>query len=146
MLNLADVERAAVPFPDTIVADIPVGAEEKRISRRVRDLVDIRNRPILDALDKKVVMAFPDKTPLEDVLKYVRTATKGEALPNGAPITVDPAGIPNAEGRMRKEVRIKADGLTLKETLTLVLGEADLVWTVKDGMILISAPEKPEGK
>ena len=50
---------------------------------------DERSRQIREALARKVVMPFPDRTPLEMVIKYVRVATRGPGLPDGIPIHVD---------------------------------------------------------
>src|SRR5215472_6795913 len=53
---------------------------------------EIRNRLILARLEEPVVMSFPDEMPLEDVLKYIKSATEG---PNdtGFPIYVDPVAL-----------------------------------------------------
>lgn len=143
--TLDDLTREAVPFPDSSEGpQIPL-EEGRQIKKAIIDAVDAKNRPVLDALGKRVIMAFPDKTPLEDVLRYVRSATKDEKLPNGVPISVD-AGIPNADEAMRKSVTLQADDLPLMTSLTLVLRQVDLTWTVKDGLLVISAAEKKESR
>ena len=136
------MSRPAVPFPDRKTVPGLSPETERRLRRGVLDAVEARNRPILDALEQKVVMAFPDKTPLEDVLKYVRTATKGDGLPNGVAIFVDPDSISDPELTMRKVVVLKADDLALKQSLTLILRQVDLTWIIKDGMLVISAAVK----
>ena len=49
-------------------------------------------------------MSFPQETPLEDVLKYIKDATQDEAagLPTGIPIYVDPVGLQDADKTMRE--------------------------------------------
>ena len=143
--TLDDAARVAVPFPDSSEAPQIPRMLKDRYKTGIIEAVDAKNRPILDALNQPVTMAFPDKTPLEDVLKYVRTATKSHKLPSGIPIVVD-AGLPNGEAIMRKEVTIQLEGVTLKKTLKLVLRQVDLVYTVKDGLMVISAAEKKESK
>ena len=145
-LTIEDVTTASVPFPDRNEGPrIPV-EQGRQIKKAIIDAVDAKNRPILDALDKNVIMAFPDKTPLEDVLKYVRTVTRSEKLPNGIPITVDPAGMPNPEMTMRTDVVFRANNVQLGTCLKLILHDAGLGWTVKDGLLVISAIEKKESK
>ena len=114
-LTMADVTRASVPFPDsTGIPELPPEVEKRIHQGSSRTPSMRRNKPVLERLDRKIVMAFPDKTPLEDVLKYFRTATKGDTFPNGLPITVDPAGIADAVGRMRTEVSMVSDKVALK--------------------------------
>ena len=49
-----------------------------------------RDRAVLAKLEQPVSMSFANETPLEDVLKYIKSATQG---PNdtGIPIYIDPA-------------------------------------------------------
>ncbi len=42
-----------------------------------------RTKAILEALEKPIPMHFPDETPLEDVIAYIRTSTEGPGLPKG---------------------------------------------------------------
>jgi hypothetical protein len=136
-LTRADVTRTSVPFPDDkTVPGLPPDVE-KRIQRVIKDAVENKNRPILDALDKKIVMAYPDKTPLEDILKSIRGATKDEKLPNGIPIFVDTSSMPDAERAVRMGVTIRADDLPLRTSLGFVLSQAGLSWKVKDGLLFI---------
>ena len=67
---------------------------EHRIKRygKAVDLLDRdpKTTPILAKLDEPISMSFANETPLEDVLKYIKSATQG---PNdtGIPIYVDPS-------------------------------------------------------
>ena len=49
-------------------------------------------------------MSFPNETPLEDVLKYIKQATQG---PNdaGIPIYVDPQGLQEADKTLTSPIR-----------------------------------------
>ena len=54
-------------------------------------------------------MSFANETPLEDVLKYIKSATAG---PNdtGIPIYVDPVGLQEAEITMTSPVTMESRG------------------------------------
>ena len=41
-------------------------------------------------------MPFPNETPLEEVIKYIRNATTGPGMEQGIPIYVDPVGLQEA--------------------------------------------------
>ena len=66
-------------------------------------------------------MPFANETPLEDVLKYIKTASESPQLPDGIPIYVDPAGLTEAEKTMTSPVTIDLNGVSLKTTLRLIL-------------------------
>jgi len=106
-LTFQDVYRAAVPFPDTQVIEYPDAElwrtmSERRIQRygKAVDLLDRdeKTKSILRKLDEPISMSFANETPLEDVLKYIKSATQG---PNdtGIPIYVDPVGLQEARRR-----------------------------------------------
>ncbi|MBX6316690.1 MAG: hypothetical protein IRY99_27815, partial [Isosphaeraceae bacterium] len=140
MMTWVDVERAAVPFPDTITIEYPPAdffraITEKRI--RKYEAVSLESRDpktqaILQRLDQPISMPFPNETPLSDVLKYIKTATQGPALPEGIPIYVDPVGLTEAEKTEDSPVKMNLEGVSLKRALTLMLRQLGLVYTVKD--------------
>ncbi len=147
MLTLQDVDRGAVPFPDTITIEYPEAESwrylsEKRIKRygKAVDLLDRdpKTKGILAKLDEPLSMSFPNETPLEDVLKYIKQATQG---PNdtGIPIYVDPVGLQEAEKTMTSPVQLDLEGVPLKTTLRLLLKQLGLTYTVKDGMLTITS-------
>ena len=55
---------------------------------------DERSRRIVAELEKVIDMSFANETPLEDVLKYLRSATSGTTFPDGLPIYIDPVTSP----------------------------------------------------
>jgi hypothetical protein len=85
---------------------------------------------ILNKLEAPVDMRFANETPLEDVLKYIKSATKG---PNdaGIPIYVDPLGLQKAEKTMTSPVTIDLEGVTLNTSLRLVLKQLGLTYRVQ---------------
>jgi hypothetical protein len=146
MLSFQDVDRAAVPFPDTQTIEYPDAElwktiSEKRIRRygKAVDLLDRdpKTKSILSKLDEPIAMSFANETPLEDVLKYIKSATAG---PNdtGIPIYVDPVGLQEAEKTMTSPVTVDLEGVPLKTTLRLLLKQLGLTYTVKDGLLTIT--------
>ena len=54
-------------------------------------------------------MSFANETPLEDVLKYIKSATAGPH-DTGIPIYVDPIGLQEAERTLNSAVQIDLEG------------------------------------
>lgn len=99
---------------------------------------DPKNRAIVAVLEQPLAMPFPQPTPLEDVLKYIKNATETPELPGGLPIYVDPA--PDGENDqppLQHQVTMNLDGVRLKTTFRLLLKQAHLGYLVKDGLIYI---------
>ena len=147
MLTLQDVDRAAVPFPDTQTIEYPPAAAwRERSERRIRrygkavDLLDRdpKTKGIIAKLDEPISMNFANETPLEDVLKYIKSATQG---PNdsGIPIYVDPVGLQEAEKTLTSPITLDLEGVPLKTTLRLMLKQLGLTYTVKDGLLTITS-------
>jgi hypothetical protein len=147
MLSLQDVDRGAVPFPDTVTIEYPEAdnwraLSERRIKRygRAVDLLDrdAKTKGVLAKLEEPVSMSFANETPLEDVLKYVRSATQG---PNdaGIPIYVDPVGLQEAEKTLQSPIQLDLEGVPLKTTLRLLLKQLGLTYTVKEGLLTITS-------
>jgi RNA polymerase sigma factor (sigma-70 family) len=98
-----------------------------------------KSRYVLKKLDEPISMNFVNETPLEDVLKYLKSATSG---PNdsGLPIYLDPAGLQEAEKTTTSTVSLDLEGVPLKTTLRLLLKQLGLAYCVKDGILMISSP------
>ena len=106
-----------------------VGATQARIQR---------------ALSKRVRMRFPDETTLEEILKYIREATRG---PDGRviPIYVDPIGLQEAEKSMTSTVKgMDLEGVKLETSLRLCLRQLELSYVIRDGLLLITSQEDAE--
>jgi hypothetical protein len=147
MLTTQDVDRAAVPFPDTLTIEYPPidawrTVSERRIKRygNAVDLLDrdAKTKTILAKLDEPISMSFANETPLEDVLKYIKSATQG---PNdtGIAIYVDPVGLNEAEKTLTSPVTLDLEGVPLKTTLRLLLKQLGMTYTVKDGLLTITS-------
>lgn len=99
-----------------------------------------RTKAILNKLDDPISMSFPNETPLEDVLKFIKSATTG-ANDAGISIYVDPIGLQEAEKTLTSTIMIDLEGVPLKTTLRLLLKQLGLAYCVKDGLLMISTPE-----
>jgi hypothetical protein len=93
---------------------------------------------ILAALAKPIPMRFPHETPLEDVLKYIKSATAGPD-DTGIPIYVDPVGLHEARKTMTSPVTLDLEGVPLGTTLKFVLKQLGLAYEVKDGLLSITS-------
>jgi hypothetical protein len=100
---------------------------------------DPRSKLVFGILDRSVAMKFPNETPLEYVIKYIKTATKSPEAPNGVAVYVDPVGLQEAEKTMTSPVQMDLEGVPLRRTLQLLLAQLGLFYTVEDGMIFITA-------
>ena len=126
-------------------------AEIKRIDaeRRMRELAP--TLAILTKLERPIAIHFPNETPLEDVLKFLKAATSSGPGDGGLPIYVDPVGLQEADKTLASTVTLDLEGIPVKTTLRLVLKQVGLAYEVKDGLVTISSPdsfeaEAPEGR
>jgi hypothetical protein len=99
---------------------------------------DDQSRKIRAELEKAVDLPFAAETPLEDVIKFVRSATKCTAFPAGIPIYVDPAGLLEAEKTLTSPVTFDAPQVSLRTSLKLILKQIDMSYYVKDGLLTIT--------
>lgn len=100
---------------------------------------DPRTRRIWAELEKPVSMPFGNETPIEEVIKYIKTATSVPGLERGIPIYIDPVGLSEAEKTMASPVTLNLDGVPLKTTLKLMLDQLDLTFRVRGGVLRISS-------
>ncbi len=115
------------------------GAVEDHVRRpRKQHPADIeRNKLLAERLDKPVTMNFPNETPLEDVLKYIKEATKDEKG-KSIPIYADPLGFQNAEKTLQSPISLDLEDVPLRTTLRLILAQLTLDYRIRDGMLYIS--------
>lgn len=104
---------------------------------------DESSRKVLAELEKKVDMSFPNETPLDDVIRYIRASTRSPAYPEGIPIYVDPVGLQEAEMSINSPVIINLTQVPLRASLRLVLNQLGLTYKVKDGLVQVTS-ETPE--
>jgi len=128
-----------IEYPD---ADHWRRLSERRIEKygKAVDLLDrdAKTKAIITKLNEPISMSFSTETPLEDVLKYIKSATQG---PNdaGIPIYVDPVGLQEAEKTLTSPITLDLEGVPLKATLRLLLKQIGLTYTVKGGLLTITS-------
>jgi hypothetical protein len=123
---------AARPWLPTIVSEYPPES----------DGVAVANARILRALDRPIPMRFPRETPIQDVLAYAVTATRS---PDGyeVPIYVDPSALKGVGKTLESPVTIALEGAPLRTSLGLALDQLSLSYTVKGGVLIVSADDAP---
>jgi len=97
----------------------------------------IRAQTIRKKLDQPTRFHFPKETPLDEVLKYVRSATRDTNFP-GIPIYVDPIGLQTAERSLNSTVQIDIDAIPVRDGLRLCLKQLGLGFSVRDGFMMIT--------
>jgi RNA polymerase sigma factor (sigma-70 family) len=103
---------------------------------------DPRSLAILDKLDDPIDMNFENETPLEDVIKYIKSATTKGPNDPGIPIYVDPLGLQEAEKTVQSTITLGLQGVPLRTSLRLLLSQLNLEYAVEDGVLIISTPEQ----
>ncbi|MGO9467965.1 MAG: RNA polymerase sigma factor [Isosphaeraceae bacterium] len=97
-----------------------------------------KTQQIMQALEEPIVMPFPKKTPLNDVLKYIKVATTTPAF-SGIPIYVEPLGLQEANKSINSTIELDRSDLPLKTSLRLILKPLGLSYIVKDGFLMIDS-------
>jgi hypothetical protein len=97
-------------------------------------------------LQQKLAMPFSNDTPLEDVLKYIRSATAGkEKGDDPIQIYVDPVGLQEAEKTEQSPVKLSMENIPLSTSLGLLLKQLGLAYHVqKDGLLVITSRDSDD--
>jgi hypothetical protein len=101
---------------------------------------------VLKRLEDKIAMQFPNETLLEEVLKYIRAASRG---PNdaGIPCAFDEEGMKRAGQPRTSLVTIDIKDEPLKTSLRKLLEPLGLTYEVRRGVLTItSEPAKAQNK
>jgi serine/threonine protein kinase len=97
-----------------------------------------KTKLVLEKLYEPIDMSFREGTPLNDVLLYIKQATKTPHFA-GVSFVVDPVGLKQVERSPGSKVQIDVEGVPLLTTLRLVLEQLGLAYAVKDGQLIISS-------
>jgi hypothetical protein len=98
----------------------------------------VESAAVLQRLDRKVAMQFPNKLPLEEVLKYVSAATRG-ANDAGIPFAFDDAGMKRAGQTPKALVSIDVEDEPLKQSIGELLVPLGLWYEVRKGVLTITS-------
>ena len=143
----------AKPTSTQTTSKAPASAQAFVVNRSGREAIEVlapqiaaRNatpatRALLAKLEESISMSFANETPIEDVLKYIKSATQG---PNdiGIAIYVDPLALKELKiDPATATVTMDLEGVSLRTTLRLALKQLNLAYCVKDGMVIISSVE-----
>lgn len=101
------------------------------------------NARIYRALDRAIPLHFPEESPLEDVLKAIRDATR-RPNDNGIPIYVDPVGLQEAEKTLQSTITIDLEGVPLRTSLHLALKQLGMTYGVAGGLLHITSVESED--
>ena len=107
-------------------------------------VTDTRNKLILERLEQPIVVSFKNETPLDEVLKYIKTVT---STPNyaGIPVRVDPIGLAEAGITLTATVKFELERVPLKTALRRILDKLGLAYTVHKGFLVITSKASAEG-
>ena len=126
---------AAPPELIPLKMDVPGGGFTGPI-----DAHDDRSQGSLPSCRNRFRCRSEPKRPSTDVVKYVKSSTKGPAFADGIPIYVDPIGLSEADKSMASTVHgVEVEGVPLRTTLKLLLHQLDLTYVVRDGLLRITS-------
>ncbi|MGO9462823.1 MAG: hypothetical protein ACLQIB_24415 [Isosphaeraceae bacterium] len=139
---LGQLRLAYVVKDDVIFISSPNGVNREKKENHVAAADALPStKSVLAKLEEPISMSFANETPLDDMLKYIRQATK--KLPNDPEINIllDPNALREAGKSLNSTVQLDLEGVPLKTTLRLMLKQLDLAYAIKDGVLVISSPE-----
>jgi hypothetical protein len=159
---LTSLRMAYIVKDDVLIISDPRGIERERHEVAVRACdASPASQALLARLEEPVRIPFPNETPLDDVLAYLKRATaqpphdraiKILVVPDGlkeverslnSTIQVDfprPARPPlpfRVERSLNSTIQVDLEGVPLKTTLRLLLDQLGLGCVVKDGRLVI---------
>jgi RNA polymerase sigma factor (sigma-70 family) len=109
------------------------GPERSQPAPTESDPGQLKSQALEKRLDEPIQVAFSKETPLEDVLAYLKNPAQASDAPE-LPIYVDPS----VRDKLKSLVQLDLPGAPLRTSLTLLLGQVDLVWGVQDGLLIVS--------
>jgi hypothetical protein len=114
---------------------------DKRSGALSRQLsaADQQTERILGTLERPISMPFYQETAIEDVIRYIKSATASPQLPEGLPIYVDPVSLASANKDESSPIRLSLEGIPLRRSLKLILEQVGQSYSVQDGLLIVSA-------
>ena len=154
---LTSLGMAYIVKDDVLIISDPRGIERERQEVPVRACDASAASPALMArLEEPVRIPFPNETPLDDVLTYLKRVTAQPPHDRPIEIIVVPDGLKEVEKSLNSPIQVDLEGVPLKTTLRLLLGQLGLGCVVKDGRLvihsrqgirkLVRAAERPESQ
>jgi RNA polymerase sigma factor (sigma-70 family) len=97
-----------------------------------------KNQALRQRLQEPIAMSFSDSTPLQDVIKYLKSAS-AKTGQSPVPIYVDPVGLQEAEQTPSSPITLDLEGVPLSTSLRLLLKQLGLAYCIRDGVVIISS-------
>ena len=117
--------------------------QQQREARLRSALRSARNaasdKAILMALDQPFDAKLIPRPTLALLLQEIKRVTRNGVLWDGIPIFVDPIGLQEAGVTMNSPVTVSSKAVTIRKALQDALGQLKLVYTVKDGWMMITS-------
>jgi serine/threonine protein kinase len=127
---------------DVLVISSPSGLDAI-MRQRVNVALDASpaTKATLARLEEPIPMTFTVETPLDDVLKYLKAATKKSASDPGLAFSIDPVGFQVAQKTMTSTVSLamELEGVPLKTSLRHLIRQLNLAYVVGDGVVTITS-------
>ena len=139
-LKIAAAALLAVGAASSLTIGTVGFTQEKPKAEPSTTQVSPRTKAILAKLEEPIPMVFPNATPLDDVLKYIRQATTTPTF-SGLPIYVDPVGLQEAESTLLSTVTLNVEDTPLRLTLAQILAQVGLAYVVIDDVLIINSPK-----
>jgi hypothetical protein len=141
-LKMSAAALLAVGAACSVVMVTTGATQQNPVAAPAKTAVSPRTQAIRAKLEKLIPMPFPNETPLEDLLKYIKQVTlDGPNDRVGLPIYVDPLGLQEAKKTLTSTFTLNVEGIPLKVTLAQVLDQVGLKYAVQDDVIIISSPD-----
>ena len=122
-----DANRTLVYIPDLNEVPDPIVAPRTSTAEQALTLA---------RLQLKIAMHFPKETSLEDVIKYLKTATRDPKADHDLQIYADPIALQEADKTLSSTVTIDLENLPLSTTLGLLLKQLELGYRVDEGGLI----------
>ncbi len=134
---LDQLRLAYVVKDEVLFISSPLGVDREKKDATGVPTVDSspKTKDAVAELAKPISMAFPNETPLRDLLKYVNQATRSK-------VYIDPEGMSEAKKTMESTFSIDLEGVPLKTTLRLLLRQLDMTYVVTNGFLLVTSPAR----
>jgi hypothetical protein len=127
---------------DVLFISSPQGIIREQKSTAAPALDDSpRTKAVLAQLEEPIAIPLRNETPLDDVLDYIKTATRKSPDDPGIPILIVPSGLVETERSLNSTVQMDLENVPLKTTLRLLLKQLGLAYGVRDGRLVIHSEE-----
>ncbi|WP_165227531.1 mucoidy inhibitor MuiA family protein [Aquisphaera insulae] len=123
--------------PDLLPLNMAITEPARAVPPVAANDQDERSKRVVEELAKPIPLNFPNETPFEEVMQYLKQATTTKDFPDGLPTYIDPVGLQEADKTMTTPVSLNLTNVPLRTGLGLMLKQLGLTYRVKDGVLMI---------